>query len=89
MLKVLDFYADWCAPCRALEPALHGLAALDVQVERVDADNSPDLCERYGVQGLPTLIVLQDDRQVDYIAGPDANARTLVQRVCSHREGQK
>lgn len=86
MLKVLDFYADWCAPCQALGPTLAEIAALDVPVERIDADCHPDICERYGVQGLPTLVVLRDGAPVDVIAGSNCLDKTaVVRRVWAHR----
>lgn len=57
---VLDFSADWCGPCRAIEPLLDDLAKrrADVRVLRVDADASPEIATRFRVRSLPTLVVL-------------------------------
>lgn len=57
---VVDFYADWCGPCRMMAPVLDGLAAArsgSVLVLKVDTDRDPGLSQRFGVRGIPTLIV--------------------------------
>jgi len=57
---LVDFWAQWCGPCRAIAPALDQLAADTdgkARVVKVDADESPDLLERYGVRSVPTLVV--------------------------------
>lgn len=56
---LLDFGADWCAPCRALEPVVEKLAAEHagrVRVLKIDADDSAAIAARYGVRALPTVI---------------------------------
>lgn len=55
---VVDFYADWCGPCRAVAPELDKLAQehADVEFVKVDADANPDLLQRLGIMGIPTLI---------------------------------
>lgn len=59
-VAVVDFFADWCAPCRALEPVVERLAREhpDVRVARVDVDGAPRLAARYGVRSLPTVVRL-------------------------------
>src|SRR5688572_30525056 len=55
---LVDFWADWCGPCRAMEPVLRGLADEgDVAVVKIDADDNPDVLRRYDVRGLPTVLV--------------------------------
>ncbi len=69
---VVDFYADWCAPCRQMEPILEELAieyAGRVKVARVDVEESPDLASRFGVRGIPHLVVLHDGNTVDTQVG--------------------
>ena len=64
---LVDFTAAWCPPCRALSPVLERLAEQSqgtIAVGSVDADACPSLAGRYGVRGLPTLIVFADGREV-------------------------
>jgi thioredoxin 1 len=71
-LAVIDFSAPWCGPCRMLEPMLGELAAeLEGSVDfwKVDVDRSPQLAVRYGVQAVPTLLVLRAGRVVDRLVG--------------------
>jgi thioredoxin 1 len=63
---LVDFTARWCAPCRALAPVLERFAAEaeGVVVGSVDGDACPDLASRYGIRGLPTLIVFVGGKEV-------------------------
>ena len=58
---LVDFYADWCGPCRMLTPIIESIAE-DLQgkanVVKVDVDKSPKLAARFGVRGIPTVIVM-------------------------------
>lgn len=63
---VVDFYADWCAPCRATAPALDALAGAEagkVLVLKVDTDRNPDAAIRFGIRGIPTLIAFEGGRE--------------------------
>jgi len=64
---LVDFYADWCAPCRVMAPRLDDVArdrAGDVLVVKVDTDHHPGVAERYQVRGIPTLVVFSQAREV-------------------------
>ena len=63
---LVDFTAEWCAPCRALTPIVQQIAdqAAHVVVGSVDADAHPNLASRYGVRGLPTLVVFVGGKEV-------------------------
>lgn len=55
---VADFYADWCAPCRAVAPELETLAEryADVEFVKIDVDVNPQLANKLGVMGVPTIV---------------------------------
>ncbi len=59
---LVDFYADWCGPCKALAPTLEQVAAENPQarVVKVNIDDSPELAARYGVKSVPRLLVFKD-----------------------------
>lgn len=58
---LVDFYADWCGPCRMVAPTVEEISAerTDINVVKVNVDNSPELAIRYGVSSIPTLIVFK------------------------------
>jgi thioredoxin 1 len=65
---VVDFYADWCGPCKRMEPVLEKVSqAFDgkVKVVKLNSDENQDLSEKYQVRGLPTLIVFRGGQEVD------------------------
>jgi len=79
---VADFYADWCGPCRALEPMVERLAAeTDAVVAKVDVDVHQRLATEYGVRGVPTLVVFAGGEQADRTVGVPAEStlRSLVE----------
>jgi len=82
-LVLVDFTAAWCPPCRALSPVLERLAEQahgTVVVGCVDADAHPSLSARYGVRGLPTLIVFAGGKEVARRVGltTDEGVRKLL-----------
>lgn len=70
-LVVLDFYADWCAPCRMLGPVLEQIANEndDIKVVKVNVDENQALAGEFGVRGIPALFVLRDGKTVANRAG--------------------
>jgi len=63
---LVDFYADWCGPCRIVAPVVNAVAearAGSVLVLKVDTDKSPGLSERLGIRGIPTLIVFRNGKE--------------------------
>ena len=70
-LVLVDFYADWCGPCKMLGPVLEELANKMDQVDfyKLNVDASSDIAGRYGVQAIPNLIIFKDGKAEDQITG--------------------
>ena len=69
---VVDFYADWCGPCRMMTPVVEQLAeefAGKVSVGKLDTDANQEIAIRYGIMGIPTLGLFRDGKLVDRIVG--------------------
>jgi thioredoxin 1 len=72
-LLLLDFTADWCGPCMALEPILQALAtdyAGTIRIVKVDLDYSPGITDRFGILSIPTLVVVRHGEQIARIRAP-------------------
>lgn len=82
---LLDFYADWCGPCRMVSPLVDEIAKENPQyvVGKVNVDEEPALAQAFGVASIPTLVVLKDGK----IAGRSVGARPKAQ-ILSMLEGQ-
>ena len=71
-LLMVDFWAEWCAPCRAIAPALDELAresAGKVSLAKVNIDEHPALAARYGIRSIPTILFIKSGEVVDQVIG--------------------
>ncbi len=68
---LLDFWAEWCGPCRMLSPVLDQIAAerTDIKVGKVNVDNEPELARQFGVMSIPTLVVMKNGEAVAQSVG--------------------
>ncbi len=69
---LVDFYADWCGPCKTMAPALDDLARQrsgDLLVAKLDTDANPKTSERFGIRGIPTLVVFRDGQEAGRVSG--------------------
>jgi thioredoxin 1 len=75
---LVDFWATWCAPCRAIAPALEELATQykgKVKIAKVDVDESQQVAQQFGIRSIPTLLLFKGGRVVDQLVGAMPKAK--------------
>ncbi|MBR7162095.1 MAG: thioredoxin [Clostridia bacterium] len=77
---LLDFYADWCGPCRMVAPVLQEIAAerSDIIVGKINVDNEEELAMEFGVYSIPTLVVMKNGAVVKQSSGARPKAQILA-----------
>jgi thioredoxin 1 len=83
---LVDFWAAWCGPCRTVGPIVEELAEEykgKVKVAKLDVDNNKQVASKYGVRGIPTLMLFKDGQIVDQIVGavPKSRIKELLDKV--------
>jgi thioredoxin 1 len=69
---LVDFWAEWCGPCRTLAPTVEAVAEQyrdATRVFKLNVDDSPAVAQRYGIKGIPTLIIFQDGVEKERVLG--------------------
>jgi len=69
---LVDFWADWCAPCKMVAPVVEKIAreySDDIKVTKLDVDKNQSTASRYNVMSIPTLLIFKDGREKDRIVG--------------------
>ena len=93
-LTVIDFWAEWCGPCRAIGPVIEELSKEyngKVNIGKVNVDHNPQLSVNYGITSIPAILFIKDGKVVDKLVGaqPKSNfvkrlRRTSVPRLPKH-----
>ena len=69
---LVDFWAEWCGPCKMIAPAVHDLALEydgKLNVAKLDVDNNPNIAMKFGVRSIPALIFFKGGQPVDQVVG--------------------
>jgi thioredoxin 1 len=77
---VIDFWAEWCGPCKMIAPALEEIANEQsgrIRIAKLNVDDNPDTARRFDVMSIPTLLVFQDGQPVKRLVGAKGKGQLL------------
>ena len=76
---LVDFYADWCGPCKAYSPIVESVAAEneDIKVVKINVDNETDIASKYNAYSIPTFVVIKDGKETNRTVGITKKADLL------------
>ncbi len=86
-LVVVDFYADWCGPCKMMGPVVEELAEElkdEVKIGKLNVDNSPEIARSYSVMNIPTILFLKNGEAVDKVVGAVPKA-SLLEKINQYK----
>ncbi len=78
---LVDFWAAWCAPCRMLTPTVEAIAEKyqgKAKIVKLNVDENVESSSRYGIKGIPTLILFSGGKEADRVVGVPSNARDFI-----------
>jgi thioredoxin 1 len=86
-LTVIDFWAEWCGPCRAIGPVIEELSKEydgKVNIGKVNVDNNPQVSMNYGITSIPAILFIKGGEVVDKLVGAQPKAN-FVKKIEAHR----
>lgn len=67
---IVDFWAEWCSPCRALHPILDDISkSTDIKVVKLNIDQYPDIAKEYQIRSIPTMLMFKNGENVNRVVG--------------------
>ena len=67
-MKIIDFWAPWCGPCKQMKPIIEKLES-EYAVQKVNIDEDPETAVKYGVMSIPTLLIMDGDKEIKRFIG--------------------
>ncbi len=83
---IMDFFADWCGPCQMIKPIFESISKNyegKLKFVKVDTEENPELANKFGIQGIPCLVIAKNGEEVDRIIGalPEPNLKEKINEI--------